>query len=205
VRSIVCAGVMLVAIGGVARPQPIATEPGAVPAIAAPEPATGGGAIVGVIGGGVADAKDISGTAWVARFEVLAFPLFARKDKPGPILGFGYGFEYWRAGPDNWGLALPAGIQVGARVGPAHGVIGLGIHALVVDQVEDDTGVGSYSPYASAALAFHVGKATMVIDGRIDHRFLYGAADRTQWSLGVMFGVIDETAFRRKRNARPYY
>jgi hypothetical protein len=197
--------VVVLTAARIAAAQPIATTPEAVTEQPpAPDP-HGPGAFVGVIGGGVAAAKDIDGTAWVARLEVLAFPLFAKKTRPGPILGFGYGMEYWRAGPDNWGFALPAGLQVGGRVGPAHGAIGFGIHALVVDQIDDDTGVGTWSPYASASLGFHFGKLTMIVDGRIDHRFLYGAADRTQWSMGVMFGVTDETAFRkRRRNAGPY-
>jgi hypothetical protein len=138
-------------------------------------------------------AKDIHGSAYVARLQVDAYPVFAPKDHPGAALGFGYGFEYWRAGPDNWGFALPAGMQVGARVGAVHATVGLGIYALIVDQINDDTGVGAWGPYASGQLGLHIGKLTAVIAGRIDRRWLAGAADRTQWSLGVMFGITEET------------
>lgn len=159
----------------------------------APSPHHPPAAFMGVIGGGIVGAKDIKGPAYVGRFEVDAFPVFAPKDHPGAIVGFGYGFEYWRAGDNNWGLALPAGAQFGARVGAAHATVGFGIHALVVDQVNDDTGVGSWAPYASAQLGLHLGMFTAVVDGRIDHRWLAGAADRTQWSLGVMFGITEES------------
>jgi len=169
------------------QPEPIADP------VAPPPPHHPPAAFIGVAGGGIVGAKDIHGSAYVGRFEVNAFPVFAPEDHPGAIVGFGYGFEYWRAGPDNWGFALPAGAQIGARVGPVHGTVGFGIHALVVDQIDDDTGVGSWAPYASAQLGLHLWKFTTVIDGRIDHRWLGGAADRTQWSLGVMFGITEET------------
>lgn len=185
-------------------PQHIATDPGAnvqqvqvqeqpeqpiADPVAPPPHRHGDVAIMAVAGGGTVGAKDIHGGAYAGRFEVDAYPVFPSADRPGALVGFGYGFEYWRAGPDNWGFALPCGFQVGARVGAAHAALGAGIYALVVDQIDDDTGAGSYAPYANAQLGLHLGQATVIIDGRIDRRWLAGAADRTQWSLGVMIGI----------------
>jgi hypothetical protein len=194
VRSLVVAVIVAATVASGGRPAgadvAIATDP-AVPAVSRPS-------MMGLIGFGIANADDLDGPGYLGRMEVMAFPLWRDAAHPGVIVGFGYGFEYWRAGADNWGLALPAGMQLGARVGPMHGVIGFGIHAVVVDQIDDDTGVGAYSPYASAAIGLHLGPATIVVDGRIDHRLLYGADDRTQWSLGIMVGMTgDLTPSRR--------
>lgn len=139
-------------------------------------------------------------SGWSARLDYEVFPLFG-KGKIAPVFGAQPGFEVWRSGEDNWGFSLPVAFVVGARVFPFRATIGGGIDAILVDQVNDDTGVGFYAPFALAKLGLDLYGVQIGADARIGYRWQIGADDHTRWQLGIYAGYT-ATPPPRKRALR---
>ena len=154
----------------------------------------GGGATFGM--GGQKDGP----SGWVARIEGEVLPVYTR-GAVGAVFGGLWGFEMWRSGVDNWGFSLPVGYMVGARVSPMRAAIGVGIDAILIDQVDDDTGVGFYAPFALARLGFDIAGFQLGADARIGYRWQIGADDHTRWQLGVYIGKTVATPPRKRRAA----
>src|SRR5882762_1795406 len=72
-------------------------------------------------------------------------------------LGGTLGVEVWHAGPGSWGTSLPVQFLFGTRSETGHAAIGFGVHALLVDRIHGDTGVGVYAPLACASVGVQVG------------------------------------------------
>jgi hypothetical protein len=139
-------------------------------------------------------------TGWLVRLEYEAFPVLAPRGIAGPILGFYAGWELWRAtaGRDQ-GLAMPVAVVLGVRAQPVRATLCLGIHAFTVDEVNEDTGVGLYTPFACARVGGDVFGIQLGADARIGRRWLIGAPDHTQWQLGVFAGGTWESKHRGPR------
>ena len=152
----------------------------------------GGGAMFGF--GGQKDGP----SGWVARIEAEVLPLYTRGDV-GAVFGGLWGFETWRSGDDNWGFSFPVGFVFGGRVSPMRAAIGGGIDAILIDQVDDDTGVGFYAPFALARLGFDIAGFQLGADARIGYRWQIGAADHARWQLGVYIGKTVATSPRKRR------
>jgi hypothetical protein len=137
-------------------------------------------------------------TGWLVRLDYEAFPVLAPHDVTGPIFGFLVGWEVWRAQPD-WGLSLPVGIVLGVRAQPVRATFGFGVDALIVDVVDDDTGVGFYAPFACARVGLDVLGFQLGADARVARRWQIGAPDHTQWQIGAFIGRTWESKDRRPR------
>lgn len=137
-------------------------------------------------------------TGWLVRLDYELFPVLAPSDTAGPILGFHVGWEVWRAKPD-WGLSLPMAVVLGVRAQPVRATLGVGFDALIVDVVNDDTGVGLYAPFACARVGGDIRGIQLGADARITRRWQFGAPDHTQWQLGVFAGGTWESKHRGPR------
>lgn len=137
-------------------------------------------------------------TGWLVRLDYELFPVLAPRDTAGPILGFHVGWEVWRAKPD-WGLSLPMAVVLGVRAQPVRATLGVGLDMLLVDVVNDDTGVGLYAPFACARVGGDVLGIQIGADARITRRWQFGAPDHTQWQLGVLAGWTWESKHRGPR------
>ena len=137
-------------------------------------------------------------SGWSARLDYEVFPFFT-PGKIGGFFGFMPGFEVWRSGEDNWGFSVPFGIGGGVRLFPLRATVGAGLDAMLVDQVDDDTGFGLWAPFALAKLGVDVGGFQIGADARVGYRWQFGAEDHTRWQLGVYVGFTQY--FRR--SSRP--
>jgi hypothetical protein len=191
VRTCVRLGLVLALLGAEAAAQPIATGERS-PEPAHPPAGLGGALTVGRAG--------MAGTeaGWLVRLDYEVFPVLAPRDTPGVLFGFHVGWEVWRASPD-WGLALPVAIVFGVRAQPVRATIGVGVDGLLVDVVDDDTGVGFYAPLACARVGADVFGLQLGADARIVRRWQIGAPDHTQWQLGAFLGATWESKDRRPR------
>jgi hypothetical protein len=104
----------------------------------------------------------------------------------------------WRSGEDNWGGSVPLAIVGGVRTFPVRFTIGGGVDALLVDQVNDDTGFGLYAPFAMAKLGLDVKGLQMGWDARIGYRWQFGADDHARWQLGFYVGYTASMAPRAR-------
>jgi hypothetical protein len=134
-------------------------------------------------------------SGWSARLDEEIYSIYTKHGFFGAMPGF----EVWRSGTDNWGFSLPVGIVGGVRVEPLRLTMGVGVDAFLVDQVDDDTGVGFYAPFAMAKLGFDIRGIQMGMDTRIGYRWQFGAADHTRWQLGFYVAYTAETPPRRPR------
>ena len=181
--------VMTVASGSAAA-QPSAVELPPAP----PQPQDVG--FGGRIGGGVAYAEGVS-DAWHARLDNETFLFITPRGTVGGLFGFLTGFDFWRGEPNNWGFGLPTAVVVGMRAVALRGMVGVGFNGLIVDQVDDDTGVGFAAPLALANLGLDVHGFTVLADARVSRRWQIGAADHTQWTFGVTIGATLESRHNR--------
>jgi hypothetical protein len=156
-------------------------------------PAGLGGALV--FGwGGQKDGK----SGWVARFDEEILPIFTKRG----LFGMMPAFELWRSGTDNWGFSMPVAIVGGVRLEPVRLTVGAGVDAFLVDQVDDDTGVGFYAPFAMAKLGLDIRGVQMGWDARIGYRWQFGADDHTRWQLGFYVAFTAATPERKKPMVR---
>ncbi|MDQ3336201.1 MAG: hypothetical protein M4D80_13615 [Myxococcota bacterium] len=126
-------------------------------------------------------------SGWSARLDYELFPFFD-PGKSGGFFGFMPGFEVWGSGDDNWGFSLPFGIVAGAKLFPMRATLGFGFDAVLVDQVDDDTGFGLWAPFALAKLGVDVHGVQVGADARIGYRWQIGADDHARWQLGIYAG-----------------
>ncbi len=124
-------------------------------------------------------------SGYVARFEYEVLPVF---QDTGGVVGFHEGFEWWRSGADNWGFSMPVAMVFGARVEPVRATIGFGMDAILIDQVDDDTGFGMLAPFATARLGLDISGFEIAADARLGYRWQFGAPDHTRWQLGIAIG-----------------
>lgn len=125
---------------------------------------------------------------WSARFEYEVLPYFDPDKIVSALYGVMPGFEFWRSGADNWGFSLPFAIVGGVRLFPVRATFGVGIDALLVDQVNDDTGVGLFAPFALGKLAVDIAGVQLGLDARAGYRWQFGAEDRARWQLSIYTG-----------------
>jgi hypothetical protein len=126
-------------------------------------------------------------SGWSARLDYEILPFFDPA-KIGGLVGFMPGFEIWSSGEDNWGFSLPVAIVGGVRVFPFRVVLGGGVDAMLVDQVDDDTGFGMYAPFALGKVAIDIMGAQLGVDARVGYRWQIGAEDHTRWQLSFYLG-----------------
>ncbi len=170
---------------GAARAQPkaVSIESSRTPEHAGRHPPSGLGADLVF---GAAGQKD-GPSGWSARLDYEVFPFFA-PEKNGGFFGFMPGFEYWRSGENNWGFSVPFGIAGGVRLFPVRATVGFGFDAMLVDQVDDDTGFGIWAPFGLAKLGVDIHGFQIGADARIGYRWQWGADDHTRWQLGLYVG-----------------
>jgi hypothetical protein len=172
--------IALVALGGTALAQPRAVS---VPSSEVHHPlrpeaeGLGGSFFLGSAG------QRNGPSGWSARIDFENFKLFPH-DGFGGIVGSLHGLEVWSSGEDNWGFSLPVGFIAGVRAQPLRAMIGGGIDAILVDQVDDDTGFGFYAPFALARVGFDIDGFQVGADARVGYRWQIGADDHTRWQVG---------------------
>lgn len=135
---------------------------------------------------------------WSARLDYEVFPFFD-PGRRGGLFGFMPGFEVWRSGEDNWGFSMPFGIVGGVKLFPVRATVGVGFDAMLVDQVEDDTGFGLWAPFALAKLGADVMGIQLGVDARIGYRWQIGADDHARWQLGFYAGYTGLPARNNRR------
>ena len=126
-------------------------------------------------------------SGWSARLDYEVLPFFD-PSKFGGLFGFQPGFEIWSSGEDNWGFSMPVAIVAGIRVFPMRATLGVGFDAMLVDQVDDDTGFGMYAPFALAKLGADVFGVQLGVDARLGYRWQIGAEDHARWQLSFYAG-----------------
>lgn len=126
-------------------------------------------------------------SGWSARLDYEVLPFFDPR-KIGGLFGFQPGVEVWSSGDDNWGFSMPVAIVGGIRVFPLRFTLGGGLDAILVDQVDDDTGFGLYAPFALAKLGVDVFGVQVGVDARVGYRWQIGADDHTRWQLSFYAG-----------------
>ena len=124
---------------------------------------------------------------WLGRLEYELLVAYGEDDEVGPVAGLTGGVEYWRQGEDS-GFAMPVGMVIGIRAVMMRATIGFGIHAITIDEIADDTGVGLYGPYTSATVGFDIRGVRVFADARVSRHWQFGADDFTQWQLGLAVG-----------------
>jgi hypothetical protein len=98
------------------------------------------------------------------------------------------GIEGWGASAPgdehNWGGSLPAIIYSGIQSDAAFLVLGFGFDLLLVDRIDQQTGVGLFAPLAAANVGFDLEGVRFLVDGRAGYRWQLGARDRAAARLG---------------------
>jgi hypothetical protein len=144
---------------------------------------------------------------WVARLDYELFPVMWPHGTVGPLLGFMSGLEYWRDGDDK-GFSVPVLWTGGVRAYAMRALLGVGIHAITIDSVGGDTGVGLWGPIAMASIGVDVWGVRVGVDARATRRWQIGADDFTQLQLAISVGYTYGSSGRLKRDpkrAKPYY
>jgi len=147
----------------------------------------GNGALGMRLGGGVAYANGVS-DAWLARLDYEMFLHLPPRGTVGGSFGFGAGLDYWRGEPDDWGIGFPFTFFIGVRAPLVRAHVGWGFDYLIVDQVDDDTGVGLFAPLALLNAGIDIRGWTLAADARVLRRWQIGAPDHTQWMFSLMIG-----------------
>jgi hypothetical protein len=124
---------------------------------------------------------------WLGRLEYELLLVYGEDDEVGPVVGLVGGMEYWRNDGDS-GFAMPVGMVLGIRAVMMRATIGFGIHAITIDEIADDTGVGLYGPYTNATVGLDIRGVRVFADARVSRHWQFGADDFTQWQLGLAVG-----------------
>lgn len=178
--------IALIALTAVARATPAAPPPATPPPpYGHPHAGLGGGLAIGT-------QRQDGVDGWVARFDYEAFPALAPRGRFGGLFGFVPALQLWRAGKD-WGVGVPVGIALGVRAPGVRAMALVGIEAMFVDVVADDTGVGLYAPFAGGRVAVDVAGWYAGADARVERRWQIGAPDHTQWQASIVVGYTWET------------
>ena len=105
--------------------------------------------------------------------------------------------HHWEKHSVQLGVALVLGVPVAIALGvraPRVRAMGLvGIEAIFVDVIADDTGLGLYAPFAGGRVAVDVAGWYAGADARVERRWQIGAPDHTQWQASVVLGYTWET------------
>jgi hypothetical protein len=128
---------------------------------------------------------------WIGRFEYDVLPVITPRGRVGAMIALTNGFEYWHAGADS-GFGAPVQVAIGIRAPGVRAHIGFGLDAVIVDRVENATGAGLMAPLASAGVAAELRGWRLGADARVVRRWLIGANDHTQWTLGISLGYTWE-------------
>lgn|GEM_PF-3909872 len=138
---------------------------------------------------------------WVARLEYELLPVMAPHMTFGPVVGFLAGFEYWGDGDDK-GFSMPVVWAGGVKVKAMRAILGVGIHAITIDKVDDDWGGGAWGPIAMASVGLDIWGVRVGIDARATRHLNLGAPDWNQLQLGISVGYTWSTV---KAGTAPYY
>ncbi len=145
---------------------------------------------------------------WMARLEYELLPVMWPHGTVGPIVGLVGGLEYWRD-EDDQGFSLPLVLTTGIRAYAMRAMLGIGVHALTIDNVAGDTGVGVFGPIAMATVGLDVWGVRVGVDVRATRRWQFGADDFTQLQLGISVGYTYGRSARAVRpdpkREKPYY
>ncbi|HEY5944646.1 MAG TPA: hypothetical protein VIV40_04105 [Kofleriaceae bacterium] len=163
-----------------------------------PSPTAANVGIGARVGGGLAYSDGVP-DAWLFRFDYEAFLYLAPRGTVGGLFGFLTGWDYWhaRSGPNNWGFGMPTAFVIGMRAVAVRGLVGFGVNAFTIDQVNDDTGFGWCAPLALADVGLDIHGLTLMADARVSRRWQFGADDHTQWMFSVMVGSTLEPRYNR--------
>ncbi len=186
--------------GEAVKPLAVAGEAVPLQAVATDEPrprphrppfgGIGAGVALGVVSAAGVD------PGWLARIDFEIMPALTPPGRVGAFFGIVEGLELWRAGDDNWGVALPMAVELGARAPGLRAAAMVGLEAITIDQVADDTGVGLYAPLAGARVVLDLHGWTAGADARVIRRWQIGADDHTQLQVAFVLGYGVETGRR---------
>lgn len=195
-RSLGFALVALVAMGGAARAE--ALYNGAPHTAVEPKEREYGHPPGGLGGSAVFGWAD---DGWVARLDYELFPVMTPHGLSGPVVGFMAGLEYWRDGDDK-GFSMPVLWTGGVKLKVVRALIGVGIHAITIDKVNDDWGGGAWGPIGMATIGIDIWGVRIGVDARATRHLNIGAPDFNQLQLGISVGYTMSTV---KRGTKPYY
>ncbi|MBA3392624.1 MAG: hypothetical protein H0T89_08270 [Deltaproteobacteria bacterium] len=123
---------------------------------------------------------------WVFRLQQSLDMERSDPDHSTPLFGFRSGLDIYSAG-GHWGYSLPVGFYLGGRAGNVRSTIGGGAGLLAIDGRAGDFGFG-IAPYVGTTIEIAMGKAIVVVEGRVTREVLGDADDYTLWNVIVMFG-----------------
>jgi hypothetical protein len=130
---------------------------------------------------------------WVGRLQYHMMPFLPDPGTFGGLFDLSLGYEYWRVGRGTWGMDIPFEMQLGFRAWAVRFEGGVGVDAVLLDQVHGDTGFGMYAPLASITAGFDFHHTTVMADVRVVRRWQLGADDFTQWMFSVGIGGTEES------------
>jgi hypothetical protein len=131
-------------------------------------------------------------SGYLLRYDFEMMPVYPGHDEDGGVVAYYVGYEWSRLGPDNWSFAMPLTWAFGMRTQPVRATVGFGLDLVVIDQVNDDTGVGFFAPFANARLGVDVKGFQLGVDARYGYHWQIGADDHARWQLGAFVGKTFE-------------
>jgi len=148
---------------------------------------------------GVARSDDLP-DGYYGRFETEYFEVETRGGKRrGMIAGGTLGLEGW-GGSAGGGGGITSSVYGGYRqpLCPNPGTFDLfatgsfGWHWLIIDHVNDETGVGIFAPQASAVGGFEFGGVRLLGEAAAQYRWQWSAPDRPQYKFGAILSLHAE-------------
>ena len=138
---------------------------------------------------------------WYGRFETEYFEQHAQgyRRRRGSLWGMRLGLEGWGSSED-WGAGLPVSAYGGYRQPlfradrglDLFGAVGVGVDVFSFDRVEDESGVGLFTPRAEAVLGFDFGGVRLLADGGVQYRWHFSQGDFLQLRAGIALSLHAE-------------
>jgi hypothetical protein len=148
---------------------------------------------LGVLGRATAGATFVE-DAEPGAFGRLALDLSSAMPVHAPhVFGASLGVDGWGS-VDGGGGGIPLLLYIGVRdLASLFITIGGGADLVIYDRVHDDSGVGILAPFGAAELGVELGAVRVLLDGRVQYRWQWGADDgyRISAGLGVSIPLLD--------------
>jgi hypothetical protein len=137
-------------------------------------------------------------SAFYERIELT--PIAVWEDGQGraqaPMIGGVGGLDLWVGNDGSFGFGLPLGLELGLRHPLLGGedpprvfvLAGLGADPILLDFVDQHTGLGLFAPYSNVGAGFDLSILRLMVDAHAQYRWQWGADDRFLFSLGGALG-----------------
>lgn len=128
--------------------------------------------------------KSADGYGGRAEIEMI----YTSRKLAGGLFGATMGLEGWGS-TDGGGGGVPFSFYFGASSPRFFFSVGAGWQWLTVDRVKSDTGLGLFSPLATATAGFWVDRIRFMVDARALYRWHVGSDHFGQTALGFSLGL----------------